>query len=538
MEKSSSNFNTMKLKFTILVFLIVPFLKAFSQQTINGFQSPESVTSDGHRFFVSSQGQDYISRDGDGYISEISRDGKMLKLKFAPLSGVLNAPKGLTISGSILFVADLDRVLGFNLNTGRTVFELTIPGAKMLNDICKLKNGFIAVTETISGNIYRINIVNKRFSIIGNVPTANGINYNENTDQLVVCTNGLVLGEGSVFIRTGNSPFISLPNITNGFFDGLEWVDDTHLLISDWVTFPVKGFGKLWIYDLKNKTTEMLMGEESIADIYYDKATSKIYMPQMLKNRVVITGTISLLKDFKDSYNNLFQYGLASAFIGGVYKGSLPIKDLKFMGDFGLGAPDLLDGELTILNGIVYQTKASGETTKLKNELMTPFAFTTFFKADTAFYLSGKSDEAAVLQKISSFLKNKNSVYALKITGEFQDMKTRAFPAVADTTSAPLVTLMDKQRIFDYKNCSGFLVGYHFPEYLNGINIAGHHFHYLSHDMAKGGHVLDFTSTSLKIEIAEIKSLNLKIPSDKLFQDFKFPVNKNESLEKIEKGKR
>ncbi|WP_457126925.1 acetolactate decarboxylase [Mucilaginibacter sp. HD30] len=256
-----------------------------------------------------------------------------------------------------------------------------------------------------------------------------------------------------------------------------------------------------------------------------------------LHSQESMTSERSSLKDSKNSYNHLFQYGIASAFIGGVYQGSLPVKEIKAMGDFGLGAPDLLDGELTILNGIVYQTRANGETTTPKEDFTTSFAFTTFFKADTVFYLSTSSDKAAVSEKISRFLQHKNSVYALKITGEFKDMKTRAFPAVDAVTSAPLITFMDKQRIFNYKNCSGFLVGYYFPEYLNGLNIAGYHFHYLSQDKTKGGHVLDFLSSSLKIEIAEIKAVAIKIPSDNSFQNFDFPKNKNESLEKVETGK-
>ena len=57
----------------ILIGLTVLFCSTgFSQQIINGFSMPESITADDERFFVSSQGQDFMSKDGDGYISEIS----------------------------------------------------------------------------------------------------------------------------------------------------------------------------------------------------------------------------------------------------------------------------------------------------------------------------------------------------------------------------------------------------------------------------------------------------------------------------------
>jgi acetolactate decarboxylase len=43
---------------------------------------------------------------------------------------------------------------------------------------------------------------------------------------------------------------------------------------------------------------------------------------------------------------------------------------------------------------------------------------------------------------------------------------------------------------------------------LNGINVKGFHFHFLSTDRKHGGHVLNFIGENLKIEIAELKSLN------------------------------
>ena len=122
------------------IFLILSQI-GLSQQVTNGFSMPESITSNGERFFVSNQGQDFINKDGDGFISEISAEGKILTHKFLPLKGLLNAPKGMTIVNNILFVADLDRVVGYNIKNRKTVFELVIDEAKLLNDICELENG-------------------------------------------------------------------------------------------------------------------------------------------------------------------------------------------------------------------------------------------------------------------------------------------------------------------------------------------------------------------------------------------------------------
>lgn len=527
----------MKIRNIVLIIFVCIKFNGYPQQIINGFAMPESVTSDGKRYFVSNQGQDVFSKDGDGFISEISEDGKLIKLKFLPQKGVLNAPKGLTIANNILYVADMERIVGFDINTRKTVFELTIPDAIVLNDICRLENDFIGVTETISGNIYKINTKDKSVEIIGNLPAANGINYNKKTKQLVVCTNGKNYGEGSVYIKTGNGIFKELPNIANGFFDGIEWIDDNHLLISDWVTFPVKDFGKLWIYDLLDQTSQTYFTGESIADIYYNSATKKIYMPQMFHNRVIIEEKDKITSTEQSKNNILYNYGIIDAFIGGLYKGSLPIKELKLKGDFGIAAPDMLDGELTMLNGKVYQTKATGEVNVVDNEYKTPLSTVTFFEANMTFYVNNATEQKDLLETIENRLTNKNVMYAVKITGDFSNMRTRAFPPVKEEPFPALSTILDRQQFFNIQNTKGTLVGYHLPEYLNGIQMSGFHFHFLSADTKKGGHVLDFKGMNLKIEIAELKSFEFETPTTNDFQNFQFRKKHNEDLERIEQGK-
>lgn len=524
------------MKYIITGILLLMCHLSFSQQVINGFSMPESIASNGQRFFVSSQGQDFINKDGDGFISEISADGSILQQKFLPMEGVLHAPKGMTIVKNVLFVADLDKVVGFNIDSRKTVFELVVDGAKLLNDICRLENGFIAVTETVSGNIYKIDIRRKSFEIMGNIPTVNGVAYNPKTKQLVVCSNGKRYGEGSVYLKSGNADFQVLPNIANGFFDGIAWIDNDHILLSDWVTFPVNGTGKLWMYDLKNQQATFHISEESIADIFYDTKTSKIYMPQMLHNRVLIADWAQLSKNQRH-VNNFYNYGVINAFIGGLYRGTLPLKKLKLKGDFGLGAPDMLDGELTIINGKAYQTKASGETIVVNNDHLTSFASVTFFKADTTLVQTTATDKGLALNIIGKLLPSKNNMYAIKISGKFSYIKTRAFPPVENEPFPQLANILDRQRFFEYKNTAGTLIGFFLPDYLHGINVGGFHFHFLSSDKKQGGHMLDFQGQALKIEVARLKTFEMETPNDKGFREFKFIKEENKSLQKVEQGK-
>lgn len=259
-------------------------------------------------------------------------------------------------------------------------------------------------------------------------------------------------------------------------------------------------------------------------------------MPFIQCNAQQAINTISTSQNIMSDNNRLYQYGIADAFVGGIYKGTLPLKDLKLKGDFGLGAPDLLDGELTIMDGKVYQTKATGQTIEPGNEFKTSLSFVTFFKPNASFVIEKKTDGKSLLEQISKTLSNKNAMYAIKISGKFNHIKTRAFPPVKNEPFPVLTSIFDTQKTFDFSEKEGVLIGYYLPEYLNGINVKGFHFHFLSTDKKYGGHVLNFTGENLKIEMAELKSFELETSKHKDFQNFKFNTKDNDDLKRVEKG--
>lgn len=235
-------------------------------------------------------------------------------------------------------------------------------------------------------------------------------------------------------------------------------------------------------------------------------------------------------------YNTLFQYGIADAFVGGVFEATLPITELKKHGDFGLGAPGVLDGELIISDGHAFQTRATGITAEVSDAFKTALAFVTFFQADTAFHIRGIAQQQDAFRQIEQHLNKKNAVYAIRISGNFDDLKTRAFPPYTQKPFPPLATLLDRQKFFDIKNTKGQIIGYKLPPYLNGISIEGYHFHFLSDSKTQGGHVLNFGGDDLIVEIAEIKSFVLSLPQDDAFMNYNFKTGNKGDLEKVEKG--
>src|SRR3982751_5353533 len=81
-------------------------------------------------------------------------------------------------------------------------------------------------------------------------------------------------------------------------------------------------------------------------------------------------------------HNHLFTVGVGAGLIGGLYDGSYPYGMLKKHGNFGLGAPDKLDGELVIFQGKIYQTQHTGKTFLVDDRHLTLFAIVHFFQPD------------------------------------------------------------------------------------------------------------------------------------------------------------
>jgi DNA-binding beta-propeller fold protein YncE len=279
-------------------FVFISFTQA--QQVINGFEAPESILKNGDKIFVSNIGgvqPNPAAKDGDGFISELSADGKIIQQKFQ--KGTLNGPKGLAVINNILYVTDIDRVVGFDINSGQQVFELKIPEAAFLNDLCKAEDNMLAVSESMNNKVYLINTSNKSYFFGGSVAGANGVTYDAKTKQLFVCGMGAQMsGAGKLYAKDINSKdtvFTELQNTPTGTFDGLEMMDDNHLLVSDWINFN-SDKGRLVVYDLKNHTSTAYSIEAGPADIYFDKSSGKVYIPQLPKNRILIENLSGLQK--------------------------------------------------------------------------------------------------------------------------------------------------------------------------------------------------------------------------------------------------
>lgn len=239
----------------------------------------------------------------------------------------------------------------------------------------------------------------------------------------------------------------------------------------------------------------------------------------------------------QNSKRQLWQYGITSAMAGGIYEGELTVEELLAHGDFGIGAPNYLNGELTVIDGRAWHTEAGKETKEAAATQKLSHAFALHFSPDFEFTLEGVTNEATLEQRIGAQLSNRNGMYAFRIRGEFDDIKTRAFPPVPADCHTPTAELMGREYKFHYPRTKGFIVATRIPAWLDGVNIPGYHFHFISDDHKQGGHVLSFLARELKVEVCIIDEICVRVQDSEEFQKFNFEKVSSEDIQRLEAGK-
>ncbi|RUU56623.1 ATP/GTP-binding protein [Mesorhizobium sp. M2C.T.Ca.TU.002.02.1.1] len=120
-----------------------------------GFEQPESALVDAahNRIVVSNIVGNPGAADGNGYLSLLSMDGKVLARHW--VDG-MDAPKGMAISADRLYAADITKVRVVDLASGRLVETIDVPGAVFLNDMTEDSAGKLYVSDMLADTIYRI----------------------------------------------------------------------------------------------------------------------------------------------------------------------------------------------------------------------------------------------------------------------------------------------------------------------------------------------------------------------------------------------
>jgi acetolactate decarboxylase len=234
------------------------------------------------------------------------------------------------------------------------------------------------------------------------------------------------------------------------------------------------------------------------------------------------------------SHHTLFQTSTIDALLEGEYDGDVSFAELEDRGDFGLGTLDALDGEMIALDGGFYQVKSDGRAYAIDRRAKTPFAVVTFFEPSMSQTLAAPMDFGTFCARLDRLVGGEASCYAVRVDGDFEYVKTRSIPRQRKPYP-PLAEVVKRQPTFELHDVRGSLVGFRFPHYAQGLNVAGYHFHFIAADRSTGGHVLEFRLARGELGIDSEADLRLELPPS---VDLPVPdptAAKREALDRIER---
>lgn len=253
-----------------------------------GLKTPESVLPDpkGEFAYVSNVNGGPLDVDDNGFISKVSlKDGKILNLEWAK---GLNGPKGMSLVGDKLFVADITRLVEINTADGTIAARYEAPGAKFLNDIAVDAEGNVYVSDMVTNKIWRL--AGGKFETWLDSPdlrSPNGLVVRDG--NLIVAAWG-VMTDGFNTEVPGNLLAVSLKDksVKNlgdgtpvGNLDGLVAYDGNSYLASDWMA------GGVFLIDTSGKSEQLLDLDQGSADIEWMPKQRLLLVPMMNDNKLV-----------------------------------------------------------------------------------------------------------------------------------------------------------------------------------------------------------------------------------------------------------
>ena len=199
----------------------------------------------------------------------------------------------------------------------------------------------------------------------------------------------------------------------------------------------------------------------------------------------------------------IFQVSLLQGLTLGDYYGSVTVKELKQHGDIGIGTFEGVNGELIMVDGVVYRALSDGSAETAPDDETIPFSNVTFFDADEKQDISGISNIAELKGILDEKVEKlgRNRFYMVRIDGSFNNVHARSELKQQEPYKPLAEALKTDQREFKWDKIDGTVVALYCPEYMNDLNAVGWHMHFISADKTKGGHLLD-----IDIDTAELKT--------------------------------
>jgi acetolactate decarboxylase len=232
----------------------------------------------------------------------------------------------------------------------------------------------------------------------------------------------------------------------------------------------------------------------------------------------------------------LFQASTIGALLDGAFEGDLSFRELAEHGDLGLGTLNHLDGEMIAIDGEFFRADVDGNVTPVGVDERTPFAVVTAFEPSVHEQLSnGELDHEELLASLDELVPDGASFCAVRLDGRFDLVRARSVPR-QEPPYRPLTEVVADQHVVELLDVRGTMLGFRFPTYVEGIEVAGYHLHFISADRSRGGHVLDSRSRGLRARLDASNDLHVELPPEVDLADPGLAAQTHAAVEFVERG--
>ncbi|MEA2152470.1 MAG: acetolactate decarboxylase [Solirubrobacteraceae bacterium] len=209
--------------------------------------------------------------------------------------------------------------------------------------------------------------------------------------------------------------------------------------------------------------------------------------------------------------HELFQTSTVQALLAGAFDGDVTLAEILEHGDLGLGTLNGLDGELIVLDGQAWKAELDCTLSRPDPSSKTPYAVVVAFSPGEPVALAGPFGEAQLEAHLGERVSRATRPTAIRIDGRFEEVHVRSVPRQRPPYR-PLAEVIAQQQVSVLRDVSGTMMGFCFPDALDGIEMVGSHLHFLTDDRTRGGHVLSYTLSDAIARLDGATRLHVELP--------------------------
>ena len=238
--------------------------------------------------------------------------------------------------------------------------------------------------------------------------------------------------------------------------------------------------------------------------------------------------------------NAIYQVSTLQALLLGYTKSVVTVEELLKHGDVGLGTFENVDGEMIVVDGDCFKAIDNGEIERVETDEGISFACVANTNIDKTFSVENIKNVDELKDELNAKIEEVfglNSMHIIRIDGFFNLVDARSENGYPSTHLELRNILKITQKSFCFENIEGTLICLYFPDYMDGINLPGWHFHFISKNRTKGGHVFNVSCQKGVAKLTKLTNLEIKLPESPAFDTYALKESSQEDAKSVEQNK-